>query len=122
MFLYTTMIASMSDGGTATLSTQTTGWMERQGDHLFSTLIAKDMTADSQFKLSVFHKARETAGDGTSAASDTITTDGSLQLEASGLLELVRYEVEFSYTGSANGTTVHGLQRLLAPQWQWTGA
>lgn len=122
MFLYTTMIASLDETGTSTLATQTTGWMEREGDVLFSTLIAKDMTPDSQFRLSVFHKARETAGDGTSAASDTITSDGSLALEASGLLELVRYEVEFSYTGSTNGTIVHGLQRILAPQWQWTGA
>ena len=61
----------------------------------------------------------------STAAGSTYTntlTDTELTLKTTGMLELVRYKVTYETTDSSGNNTVHGLVRLLAPQWEWDGA
>lgn len=128
MFIYTTLVGSYNyDEGTAFGTTQLTGWMERQGDEIFATVMLKDMSQDCQVKIDIIHKNRDDAGEGTSATGSTGATssghaDQALQVSASALKELVRVEVTCSTTHNTSNQTDHCLAQLLAPQWKWSGA
>ena len=125
MFLYTPLMASYDSNSTTHYKTTLpTGWMERQGDTMFSTLITTGMSPNCKITLKVYLKNKDDAGNGDAAAGGSISLsdDNNSTIGTSSLKELVRYELICEVDDTLEESSVFGSARVLAPQWEWTGA
>ena len=92
-------------------------WIARGGDNLILTadLVSRD---NGTLKVTVFHKSRGEAGDGSNADGGagtdiSLSAVGRESEEWMGVKELVRYRVECTGASASDSVTF----RLLAPTW-----